>query len=424
MLKIQKKMNLKNIEKEIDKRTMSKKELAIEKLKSILSSSPSVITNLVTESYYQMRIPKEYLFSSTLNAVGNSIGLKVGINALGFTNYPNINSVIVGSRGDAKSIAMNIAFSPLKKYDSKAYNNYKEEVEGLTELERAVVHRRRLLIKRGSFEGALDTHVHNPDSNGILLGEITGFIQNMNNPNSRDGEKWLTYLLDGFTNEYDDNVLKTSESHRLDKTFPMIIGSVQNQLVSVVFSKNNLFSGLIDRFQFTNQLESYDKVTKGNVSKEVRDIYKHFIDRILALREQEGTFYLNLNTEAESLLIKYLQSLVDESKIIASPMKEYIAKLEIYIHKLIIIVHVINSLSKGRSLPKEVSVDDVKLAIEINDFYKLNFEILLDFIDFESSDTSIKDVVKYAKTNGLKQKDVVEFTGKDKSNINREWKKV
>ena len=417
-------MNLKKIEKEIDKRTMSKKELAKEKLKSILNSSPSVITGLITEGYYQKRIPKEYLFSSILNAVGNSIGLKVGINALGFTNYPNINSVIVGSRGDAKSIAMNLAFSPLKKYDSKAYDNYKEEVKNLTEQERANVHRRRLLLKRGSFEGALDAHVHNPDSNGILLGEITGFIQNMNNPNSRDGEKWQTYLLDGFTNEYDDNVLKTSESHRLDKTFPMIIGSIQNQLVSKVFSKYNLDSGFIDRLQFTTQLESYDKVTKGDVSKEVKENYNHFIDRILALREQEDTFYLHLNNEAESLLIKYLQSLVDESKIIASPMKEYIAKLEIYIHKLIVIVQVINSLSKGGTLSNKVGMEDVKIAIEINDFYKLNFEILLDLVDFDSSDTSIKDVVKYAKANGIKQKDIVQFTGKDKSNINREWKRV
>ncbi|HJH30628.1 MAG TPA: DUF3987 domain-containing protein, partial [Methanosarcinaceae archaeon] len=119
-------MDIATIKEEIDKHVKTKKERAIELRDTIIDKMPLLIRSFISEAFIYQRIPKEYLLSSIFNAFGNAIGSTVNLEALGYTNSPNIYSVIVGSRGDTKSLAISFALKPILKQDNDKYDVYKQ----------------------------------------------------------------------------------------------------------------------------------------------------------------------------------------------------------------------------------------------------------------------------------------------------------
>jgi hypothetical protein len=82
--------------------------------------------------------------------------------------------------------------------------------------------------------------------------------------------------------------------------------------------------------------------------------------------------------------------------------------------------HSANSEFRAHSIDMEV----VELAIELNEYYLMNFRIVLeDCIDSKSSEIKVEDIVQMAKKNGASQKAVVEVTGLNKSTISRHFNK-
>ncbi|RLD80321.1 MAG: hypothetical protein DRJ07_10590, partial [Bacteroidetes bacterium] len=246
------------------------------------------------------------------------------------------------------------------------------------------------------------------------------------NPNSRDGSQWLMLFLEGFTNGTVIISRKTTDSYRINKACPLLIGSIQNQLVYKIFEKGKLESGFVDRLLFTVKLESNDTISRENISNDVLHGYSDLINKVLKLRYKEPfteptTLYLD--EEAENLLFDYSQSLINRKKEFKTPTKEYLDKLNINVYKLIIIVHSIISLSAYDGIPEKIPKRAVQLAIDITEFYLLNFEILLELNPVKDMDASLNGVINYARQNGLTQKDVTVFTKKDKSTISRNWKK-
>ena len=73
----------------------------------------------------------------------------------------------------------------------------------------------------------------------------------------------------------------------------------------------------------------------------------------------------------------------------------------------------------------ELTVESVELAIALNDFYFLNFQVIIeDAIKDVQKKISIEDVVVMGKKNGASQKAVTEVAGVHKSTISRLWKNV
>lgn len=422
-------MDIATIKEEIDKRVKTKKERAIELRDIIIDQMPLLIRSFISEAFIYQRIPKEYLLSSILNAFGNAIGSSVNLEALGYTNSPNIYSVIVGSRGDTKSLAISLALKPILKLDNEKYEIYKQveaQNETLPDKDKEILKKEQILISDATIEAALKIHNENPISIGLYKDELSGLIDNMSNPNSRDGSQWLMLFLEGFTNGTVIISRKTTDSYRINKACPLLIGSIQNQLVYKIFEKGKLESGFVDRLLFTVNLESNDIVSRENISNEVLHGYNNLINKILNIRYKEPftePITLYLEEEAEDLLFEYSQSLIHRKKDFKTPVKEYFDKLNINVYKLIIIVHSILSISGYDGIPEKVPKKAVQLAIDITEFYLLNFEILLELNPLKDVDASLSGIINYAKQNGLTQKEVTVFTKKDKSTISRNWKK-
>lgn len=420
--------NLKDIDDKIGNAFKTNKEIAINLMDEIISKMPIEIKTLINDAFILERIPKEYLLSSIFFAFSNACGLAFSIKAMGYVNYANLYFSIIGSRGDIKSPSMDLATLPLVKYDNKKYKEFKEKNIELDENEKS--DRKQLFLQDATIESAIYTHYKNKYSIGIFIDELYFIIEKMANKSSTEGTAWRTFFLQGNTNKHIDISRKTTESFRIEKSYPTLLGSIQNQFVPKLFADGNLESGLIDRILFTNKLTMNNQLSINDISSEVTENYSKSLINLLNYRtEIENTFEMDdlrieLDSSANKRLFDYSQELINRQNKANDLSKEYISKMMINIHKITLLTHLILN-SKGQTYQSKINVETIEIAILILEFYFINFKIVVE----ENITQNIKlpspeDVIKLAIKNNACQKDVVAITGMDKSSISRKWNKA
>lgn len=409
--------------------TQDKAKKLTYRLNKILNLLPEQYLMLIQEAFTYKRVPKEYLLSSILFAISSSIGRTFYIKALGYKNYANCYFAIIGSRGDTKTEAKKIATTPINEYDNKHYKEYLVQKQDNPE-NTITLKRKQTLIQNATIEAAQKVHQNNPNSVGICLDEIYTLINKMTNPSSRDGSEWRSFFLEGYTNGHIDISRKTTDSFRINESYPTLIGGLQNEFIPFLFSKGNLESGFVDRLLFTTKITSNKTLIRGEINPEVISNYNKSLEYILSYKKQSENedeplkqFQVFLNNEAEILIFNYTQDLIDR-QINAEPiLKEYMAKMQISIHKLSLLVSIMCKTPETLSDTK-ITAQNVELAIELNEFYLLNFEVILNEMKCHKPLPSPEDIIKLAKENGASQKAVVEITGLHKGTISKKWNKT
>ncbi len=421
-------INLKDIDDKIGNAFKTNKEIAINQLEQIISKMPIEIKTLINDAFTLKRIPKEYLLSSILFAYSNAGGLAFSIKAMGYINYANLYFSIIGSRGDIKSPAMDLATFPLVKYDNEKYKEFKKNNIELEETEKS--DRKQLFLQDATIESAIYTHYKNKYSIGIFIDELYFIIEKMANKSSSEGTAWRTFFLQGNTNKHIDISRKTTESFRIEKSYPTLLGSIQSQFVPKLFADGNLESGLIDRILFTNKLTMNNQLSINDISNEVSENYSKSLINLLNYRtEIENTFEMDdlqieLDSNANKRLFDYSQELINRQNKVNDLSKEYISKMMINIHKISLLTHLILN-SKRQTYQSKISVETIEIAILILEFYFINFKIVLDEnINQKEKLPTTEDIIRLAIKNNASQKDVVAITGMNKSSISRKWNNV
>lgn len=419
--------NINDIKNSIDNSVLTNKEIAKNQLEQIIVSMPCPIKNIINDAFKHKRIPKEYLFSSILFAYSNAAGLAFSINAMGYTNYSNLYFAIVGSRGDVKSPAMDLATQPLHDYDNANYREYKTNKIDDPSYETV---RKQLFLQDATIESAQYVHYKNQYSIGIFIDELYNLVQKMANKNSNEGSAWRTFFLQGNTNKHIDISRKTTDSYRIEKSYPTLMGSIQTQFIPKLFADGNLESGLIDRFLFTSKLTSNDTLSTIKIADATLERYSSSLLKLLNYRidiettSEMDCLTLSLDNDAKNRLFEYSQDLINKQSKLVDYSREYLAKMLINIHKLVLLVHLIENADTD-DFRKPITVDTLGTAILINEFYFTNFKIILeDNISKTDMEVSIDEIIKVAIKNNAIQKDVVAITGKDKATISRHWNKV
>jgi hypothetical protein len=127
-----------------------------------------------------------------------------------------------------------------------------------------------------------------------------------------------------------------------------------------------------------------------------------------------------MNTFAESicsLSIKF-----EDEKINAeSPLTEYYSKLIIYLHKLIIICFLMKH-TEERTFKSKIDKETVLLAVDMVEFYLLNFKTLISNHDTTGVDKN--DIINLAKKNEAPQKSVGHVLGLSKGQVSKLWNKA
>jgi len=415
------------ISKELAKRTKPKKKEALEKLNDIISMVPSHLTSLIENAFKYKRIPKEYLLSSILFTFSAVTGRTFFIDALGYKNYANLYFAIIGSRGDIKSEAIKTATNLLTTSDNKDYEKYLSDNKYLNKDDQPIK-RKQILIQKATIEAAYQVHFENPNSIGICLDEIFGLVEKMGNSNSRDGVYWREFLLEGYTNGVVDVSRKTTESFRIAETYPTLIGGLQNEFVKKLFANGNLESGFIDRLLFTTRLTKNKILMKERFPDECILEYNRSIKNLLEYKrtsehpdEVRKQFQIHFTEEAEDKLFNYVQKLINDQEVAKPIIKEYLAKMQISIHKLCLISYMMLNANE-KTFKTELTSESVELAIALNDFYFLNFQMIIeDKMDTKEKKITTQDVIALAKKNNASRKAVIEVTGVHKSTISRYW---
>ncbi|MFN4027514.1 MAG: DUF3987 domain-containing protein [Flavobacterium sp.] len=417
--------NLKDIDDKIGNAFKTNKEIAINLMDEIVSKMPIEIKTLINDAFTLKRIPKEYLLSSILFAFSNAGGLAFSIKAMGYINYANLYFSIIGSRGDIKSPAMDLATFPLIKYDNEKYKEFKKKNAELEEIEKT--DRKQLFLQDATIESAIYTHYKNKYSIGIFIDELYFIIEKMANKSSTEGTAWRTFFLQGNTNKHIDISRKTTESFRIEKSYPTLLGSIQNQFVPKLFADGNLESGLIDRILFTNKLTMNNQLSVNDISSEVTENYSKSLINLLNYRtEIENTFEMDdlqieLDSNANKRLFDYSQELINRQNKVNDLSKEYISKMMINIHKITLLTHLILN-SQRQSYQSKINIETIEIAILILEFYFINFKIVLDEnINQKEKLPTTEDIIRLAIKNNASQKDVVAITGMNKSSISRKW---
>lgn len=417
--------NLKDIDDKIGSTFKTNKEIAINQLEQIISKMPIEIEEMINDAFTLKRIPKEYLLSSILFSFSNACGLAFSIKAMGYTNYANLYFSIIGSRGDIKSPAMDLATFPLVKYDNEKYKEFKTENIELDETEKSS--RKQLFLQDATIESAIFTHYKNKYSIGIFIDELYFIIEKMANKSSTEGTAWRTFFLQGNTNKYIDISRKTTESFRIEKSYPTLLGSIQNQFVPKLFADGNLESGLIDRILFTNKLTMNNQLSIDDISIVVSENYSKSLINLLNYRTDiENTFEMDylqieLNLDAKKRLFDYSQELINRQNKAIDLSKEYISKMMINIHKITLLTHLILN-SREQTYQSEINLETIEIAILILEFYFINFKIVLEEnINHKEKLPTAEDIIRIAIKNNATQKDVVAITGMNKSSISRKW---
>jgi hypothetical protein len=419
--------SLQDVEKGIQEHSSSLEENAVNQLQEIINDCPAYIKDFIEESFEYKRIPKEYLFSSILFAFSNAAGLAFQIDSLGYSNYGNIYLALIGSRGDAKSPAMDLATAPLNEFDNQQYKLFKEK--SLDDGSSETVVRKQLLIQDATVEAAYYKHHQNPFSLGIFMDELYHLIEKMGNPSSKDGPAWRQLLLQGNTNKHVDISRKTTESFRLPKAYPVLLGSIQEEFIPKMFSGGNEESGLTDRLLFTPKLTHNSKLSRYKIGQ---DCLRNYSDNLLRIMEHRSTvekqsldepFIITCIPEAEDLLFNYTQKLLDNQKEAESGEKEYLSKVQINIHKMVLILHLIKQSAKPE-LCLRIEPETVTEAIRIMEFYLTNFKIIRHKLEGQEKSISINDVIKLGIKNKATQESISAVLGVHKSTICRKMAKL
>ncbi len=419
--------SLTDIEKAITDNSSSLEENAVKQLKEIIDDLPDYIQNLISESFEHKRIPKEYLFSSILFAFSNVAGLAFQIDALGYSNHGNIYLALIGSRGDSKSPAMDIATAPLNEYDNKMFKEFQEKSleNGCDE----TLVRKQLLIQDATIEAAYLKHYENPCSLGVFMDEMFHLIEKMGNPTSKDGPMWRQLLLQGNTNKHVDIIRKTTQSFRLPKAYPVLMGSIQQDFIPKIFSGGNEESGFTDRLLFTSKLTHNPKQSRYRIDQ---DCLRQYSDNLLRIMQHRNSIVENdLNepyiftctTAAEDILFNYTQDLLDRQEQTESGEKEYLSKVQINIHKMVLLLHLIKQ-SASPELCLKIEPDTIKEAIKIMEFYLTNFKIIRLKREGQVTNVDTNKIIRIGIKNKATQQQIAAVLGVDNSTVSRKMKRI
>jgi hypothetical protein len=135
--------------------------------------------------------------------------------------------------------------------------------------------------------------------------------------------------------------------------------------------------------------------------------------------EEVKSFEIKYTNEATDKLFEFSQNLENIKVQAKSPLKEYIGKSSIYLHKLCIIVFLMNR-AETKYFKEKLEVQEVELAYELVEFFTLNFKKLIE--QKTEPNISTTDVIRLAQQNNAPQKAVVEITGLSKGQVSKLWK--
>lgn len=401
-------LSKKEIKEVIDLKAKSNKQIAIDLRDDILNDLPSWCSTFINEAFVHKRVPKEYLLTSINFAVTIAIGKTPYTHIGGYKNFTNNYFLILGSRGDKKSEAINSACKPITDLDNDMYEEYVHAMKRKDDDEEPI--RNRHLINDATPEALTKEHFNNKKGIGCLYDEMHDILSQIGDPKSPRGQKHKDAFISGWNNNVIDVSRVTSDSYRINEPFISVIGGLQVELLSKLFKGGLLESGLIDRFLPVNLLEPNYKLSDKQLNHEIDKNYLNQINKIIdfSSKHKEDQIQIEYEDPALQRLKEYKQDMLYEKQKESGELKSYLSKLQIHFERLTLLFHILKN-TENSSFKSKIQLPTVELAIKAIKFYRINFLMMLEKLYLPTINDI--DLLKYGIKNGANNKEIASVMG-------------
>ena len=215
---------------------------------------PKQIQQIIKATAESLNYPIDFIASSILYAVSVAIGNTHRIKIKeGFEQAGMIYLAIVGNAGTNKSHPLSFVLTPIEKYNSMYFEQYKEAMKGYKQAQKngeddttkPVL--KQLLISDTTPEALVQIHSYNKKSLGVYFDELSTWFANMQRYNKGSEEQFWLSSWSGKP-VYINRVSK--EPIQIQKPYLSLAGTIQPDVLHQVFKGDRGKSGFVDRILF------------------------------------------------------------------------------------------------------------------------------------------------------------------------------
>lgn len=378
---------------------------------------PADIQQFINEGSLALNCPPDYLALPMLGVAGSAIGNSRWV-AITNTHLqgPCIFGCVVGSKGTAKSPALQLVTAPLRKAQREFKEQYDRELLGWEE--RPEKERGREPILRRCIVGDSTTETlsirlnENPRGLAIVRDELSGLLASMNQYKGGMGHDRQWYLeLWSQTLSPRDRKSDKGPPVMLDRAMASVIGNTQPDVVKKFRGEAQRGSrppddGFVDRWLFAmpDELPARGE-TWDEVSEAASFAWNDMIRRLLNLTgvddgDSHGPLFLRLTPDARNEWAQLTSALAAEvnSEDFPDLLDGAYAKLRGYAGRLALVVHVMNNVkSEAR---EEIDSDSIKKAGILLEYFKSHIRRVYSFMSADSSIESAQKILEWVKREG------------------------
>lgn len=349
---------------------------------------PQGARDFVTETKQHLNYQPDYTGTTVITAAGAAFGNSVVVEPFpGWREGGNLNAVIVGDPGAAKTQPINAGLEPIASADMDSLNRfemdnkqYKADLAAYNKSngegsEPQKPHFKSTIARDFTPEGLAVKHKYNDRSIIIHNDELIGFFKNFGRFHAGSEQQ---FYLEAFNRHPILIERKIADPLSIKHPHISLIGTIQPAILSELASGNRDKDGFMFRMIFAypdNTKKQYWSTTK--CSPETFSNWKAIIQRLLdieLLRDDHGNpapRVLRFAPPAFDILAAWQRENADTCNAAESEMlKGFISKFDFFAVRFSLILEMLKyACDPTAGLPSFISAESVQGAIKLCDYY-------------------------------------------------------
>lgn len=344
---------------------------------------PTEISQFIVCKHQYLNTNMEFTGSAILSVLFSLLG-KMNVTAVNQWEEPCIGWFgLVGGSGSGKTPAINSAIQPIQSIDLSNYNKWKEDATPNQNVE-------QIIATDITYESLVERLLNNQAMLGVY-DELLSFKSDMNRYKSGDTESKFLSMWNGAPLSINR---KSSQEYTLvPEPRYNVIGGLQPSLLKIAFPQKSQSNGMMSRMLFAIDSEGPQKMSKSEIPLKVSTDYYDLIKRIHVATSAEGfkkRRNLCFDTEAKEFFREWSDSItlkILQNSKSSENLKRGTIKMRSYFIRFAGLFEVLNSISNYESIAEIVSINSVRKAGELCDFYLVNLIQILDLVNEPLADT-------------------------------------